>query len=79
MLLINSPDFKPVFRYAMKKSSNGNSRWLPLEKRVNVASSAIRHGNVSPMGDAVPIFPPMVPTFLICREPIRVIKVAKEG
>jgi hypothetical protein len=47
--------------------------------RVSVVSSAIRQGGVSPMGEALPMLPPKVPTLRIWREPIRWIRTAKDG
>ena len=45
----------------------------------SIASSANRHGKVSPIGEAVPRLPPKVPRLRIWREPSRRIMAAKDG
>jgi hypothetical protein len=50
-----------------------------FEFKTTVASSAIRHGGMSPIGDALPTLPQMVPRFRIWRDPMRRIIAAIDG
>ena len=62
---MNSPVFNLVFLYPIKKSLRKISLLLffvCINIRLFKESSI---GNVSPIGEAVAIFPPIVPTFLI--------------
>ena len=64
-----SPGKSAVLRYAMKNSLTGNARSPVAEANTTFASSASRHGALSPIGEAVTMLPPIVARLRIWREP----------
>ena len=66
----SSPAARTVFFGPRKNSSAGTVRLPARERSTNAASSATRGERVSPQGEALQTFPPMVARFRIWGEPI---------
>ena len=74
-----SPKTPMVTIVGVMKDATGRNRVLVRQASATSAPSAIRQGSVSPIGDAVAIFPASVPRLRIWREPRRRTSAAKAG